>query len=496
MHVISALRDKRSELAGIVSRLEQQLVTHRASLTHVDATMLLFDPDIRPEEIRPRRQRTRNSWFRLGECLRLVYDVLRDTPEPVTTREIAERIMAVKAIPATEDRRRELISENDLWFARSNEEDDRARRGRGGGPVAADLGGLSALPVAAEVDRWPASHRLSDNAVCLLAVTNPAEVLPPGCLLSVAREIWPGDMMMMAEFAPAQAREVGFGAIGAGASDAVALLVVDPPHGELGVQRVPGRALVGMNQGSLRDPLTNGRHSSLFSREHLRQRAAFTLAHHHNDLAFTGLVLGEPAVDPAGSQVLRPDMAAEAGAVDLSRSSLATDAQRFRAGRNGLAQLVRQHKRGLVLDIEISGESEHALALDLVAEGSDGKQIGPERQLVPSEQSARGNREITAARFAAPSRTIRRSAARVAHRAAAARTHRLAIGLGPAQAKEHVLDAPIGHTHDLGGAERTRRRRKQEVLRHEGPTDEMKIRVLLASIGGGGQALIVVVAAT
>ena len=137
------------------------------------------------------------------------------------------------------------------------------------------------------------------------------------------------------------------GAIGAGASDAVALLVVDPPHGELGVQRVPGRALVGMNQGSLRDPLTNGRHSSLFSREHLRQRAAFTLAHHHNDLAFTGLVLGEPAVDPAGSQVLRPDMAAEAGAVDLSRSSLATDAQRFRAGRNGLAQLVRQHKRGL-----------------------------------------------------------------------------------------------------------------------------------------------------
>ena len=115
---------------------------------------------------------------------------------------------------------------------------------------------------------------------------------------------------------------------------------------------------------------------------------------------------------------------------------------------------------------------------------------------MPSEQSARGNREITAARFAAPSRTIRRSAARVAHRAAAARTHRLAIGLGPAQAKEHVLDAPIGHTHDLGGAERTRRRRKQEVLRHEGPTDEMKIRVLLASIGGGGQALIVVVAAT
>ena len=51
LHVISALRDKRSELAGIVNRLQQQLAEHRASLAHLDATMLLFDPDIRPEEI-------------------------------------------------------------------------------------------------------------------------------------------------------------------------------------------------------------------------------------------------------------------------------------------------------------------------------------------------------------------------------------------------------------------------------------------------------------
>ena len=109
LHVVSALRNKRSELAGIVSRLEQQLLTHRASLTHVDATMLLFDPDSRPQEIRPRQQRARNSWFRPGECLRLIYDVLRDAPHPVATRELTERIMAVKAIPATDDRRRELI---------------------------------------------------------------------------------------------------------------------------------------------------------------------------------------------------------------------------------------------------------------------------------------------------------------------------------------------------------------------------------------------------
>src|SRR5947209_2759348 len=71
--------------------------------------MRLFDPDSRPEEIRPRQRRSRSSWFRPGECLRLIYDVLRDTPQPVTTRELAERIMRVKAIPAIDDRGRELI---------------------------------------------------------------------------------------------------------------------------------------------------------------------------------------------------------------------------------------------------------------------------------------------------------------------------------------------------------------------------------------------------
>jgi hypothetical protein len=98
LHVIAALRDKRSELAGMVMGLERQLAGYRASLMHVDATMRLFDPQLRPEDIRPRQQRTRGAWFRPGECLRLIYDVLREAPEPVTTRELAARIMAAKSI--------------------------------------------------------------------------------------------------------------------------------------------------------------------------------------------------------------------------------------------------------------------------------------------------------------------------------------------------------------------------------------------------------------
>jgi hypothetical protein len=51
----------------------------------------------------------RNTWFRHGECLRLIYDALREIEKPVTTCELAERIMQIKAIPATEARTRDLV---------------------------------------------------------------------------------------------------------------------------------------------------------------------------------------------------------------------------------------------------------------------------------------------------------------------------------------------------------------------------------------------------
>jgi hypothetical protein len=109
LHVIGALRNKRAELAGALRQIEQQLVQQRANLAHLDATMRLFDPAIRPNDIRPKRSRPRNVWFRPGECLRLIYDELREATQPLTTRELAERIMRVKAIPAADNNRRELV---------------------------------------------------------------------------------------------------------------------------------------------------------------------------------------------------------------------------------------------------------------------------------------------------------------------------------------------------------------------------------------------------
>ena len=109
LHVIGALSNKRAELAGVVRQLEQQLVRQRTNLAHLDATMRLFDPDVQPKQIRPKLPRARSAWFRPGECLRLIYDQLRDANQPITTRELAECIMHVKAMPASDDRRSELV---------------------------------------------------------------------------------------------------------------------------------------------------------------------------------------------------------------------------------------------------------------------------------------------------------------------------------------------------------------------------------------------------
>jgi len=103
------LREKRAELSGAVRQIEQQLAQHRTDLAHLDATMRLFDPDIQPGDIRPRRPHHRNAWFRPGECLRLIYDELREALEPLSTRDLAERIISRRALKLDNDRSRDLI---------------------------------------------------------------------------------------------------------------------------------------------------------------------------------------------------------------------------------------------------------------------------------------------------------------------------------------------------------------------------------------------------
>ena len=108
-HVVSALRDKRSELSGLIAQLERQIDQHRANLTHVDAVIRLYAPEIEVETIPAKLVRDRNSWFRPGECVRLACDLLRDAPEPLPTSAIITDLIRLKGIPEGDVRARDLI---------------------------------------------------------------------------------------------------------------------------------------------------------------------------------------------------------------------------------------------------------------------------------------------------------------------------------------------------------------------------------------------------
>jgi hypothetical protein len=193
----------------------------------------------------------------------------------------------------------------------------------------------------------------------------------PGLPFSLSGQGTAGDVVVMAEFAATQKREVGLRAIGAGAVDAIALLVVDPSHGEAGTQRVPGWTFIDMNHSALGDPQPDGRDGVPPRR---RTPAPATLAHGDDNLSLARLVLRQAPVNPVSGQVLRPDVATEIGAVDLGSASFAANPQRLVldamaspslcASTNASCNAHRGH-----------GRTQHTLAF-FVTEHRDGHQVG------------------------------------------------------------------------------------------------------------------------
>jgi hypothetical protein len=133
--IITRLRTKRGEIFEALECLGRQVEQHRADLTHLDATIRLFDPDAEVAAPGPQgRARKRNDWFRPGECRRRIHDVLRDAVAPMTTRAIVEAVMTAKTLPAGDSRARELIHKTVLGSL--NRATDTIERTQAAGSVA------------------------------------------------------------------------------------------------------------------------------------------------------------------------------------------------------------------------------------------------------------------------------------------------------------------------------------------------------------------------
>jgi hypothetical protein len=112
-HVISALREKRALVAGLIEKLERKLEQHRADLTHVDGVLRLFQPEHDPASIKPKRTYARRTrYFARNELSRLCLGVLRTAAgELLSTDDIADRVITAKGFDAGDSILRAAIRE-------------------------------------------------------------------------------------------------------------------------------------------------------------------------------------------------------------------------------------------------------------------------------------------------------------------------------------------------------------------------------------------------
>ena len=121
LHVISALREKRAIVAGLIEKLERKLEQHRADLTHIDGVLRLFQPDRDPDEIKPKRTYAkRTRYFARNELSRLSTDALRAADGALlTTDAIPRRVMEAKGFDVADTALRKAIGDQALAVLRS-----------------------------------------------------------------------------------------------------------------------------------------------------------------------------------------------------------------------------------------------------------------------------------------------------------------------------------------------------------------------------------------
>jgi hypothetical protein len=98
LHVVSGLVSKRSELAGLAQHYQSELNRISGDIKHLDATIKLFAPEFDLRTVRAKEHRERNQNFKQGECQRMILDVLRESADVITTRQIAESVSMRKGL--------------------------------------------------------------------------------------------------------------------------------------------------------------------------------------------------------------------------------------------------------------------------------------------------------------------------------------------------------------------------------------------------------------
>jgi hypothetical protein len=84
---------KRAEIDGDLRQTAKRVADLRADRDTIDAAIRVFDPSRVPHQIKPHLRRPKPRLFRHGECSRAILGMLRTAAEPMTVRQIADKLV-------------------------------------------------------------------------------------------------------------------------------------------------------------------------------------------------------------------------------------------------------------------------------------------------------------------------------------------------------------------------------------------------------------------
>jgi hypothetical protein len=94
-HVVSALKEKRIQVASQIESLQGQLRQATIDLDHVEAALRLFDPEVELSALSPRKVAPVLA-DNHGDTGRVILETLRTSMRPLTTAQVNDAVMKAR----------------------------------------------------------------------------------------------------------------------------------------------------------------------------------------------------------------------------------------------------------------------------------------------------------------------------------------------------------------------------------------------------------------
>ena len=96
-HVVSALKEKRIQIASQIEDYREKLRLAVIALDHVEASLRLFDPDVDMGELGPRKV-PQVLYDTKGDTGRIILETLRTATTPLSTAKVCEAVMKARGL--------------------------------------------------------------------------------------------------------------------------------------------------------------------------------------------------------------------------------------------------------------------------------------------------------------------------------------------------------------------------------------------------------------